>query len=41
MGDYHRLAGPMEIADTVLFICSDVSSLNGETVSFNGGHYIQ
>jgi len=35
-----RLADPDEIAETVLFLCKGMSSITGETISVNGGHFM-
>ena len=35
-----RLADPFEIAETVFFLCKGISSITGETISVNGGHFM-
>lgn len=35
-----RLADSDEIAETVLFLCKGISSITGETISVNGGHFM-
>ena len=35
-----RLVDPGEIAETVLSLCRGISSITGETISVNGGHYM-
>jgi len=35
-----QLADPDEVAETVLFLCRGIPSITGETISVNGGHYM-